>query len=73
MTHKIKVDINLTELLPGEKMKSVTEFQIINEQKKVTKVYVGIEDPMTNNPAVKLVSSQERFGNLSLIADFKNK
>lgn len=64
---KIQVELALTDVLPGKKVKTLTEFKTTNGRKNAQAVYIGIEDPMTNHPAVKLVSSQEKLGNLSLI------
>ena len=57
-TNIADVDIKLSELLPGEKKSTATEIRIDSKtgQKSIT---LGIIDPMTNKPCVKLISDQE--------------
>lgn len=50
---KIPVNINLTELLPGEEIQSVTTLEV-GQFKDAAYICVGIEDPMTSKPAVNL-------------------
>ena len=63
------VDIELPSLLPGEKLTTET---VINKNvvPKGTTLYLGIADPMTGKPAVKLVSNQEEQNRLHKLYTF---
>lgn len=57
ITSLADVDIKLSELLPGEKNTSETEIKIDSDSSEIV-IMLGIIDPMTGNPSVKLVSDQ---------------
>lgn len=67
ISKKIPIKLDLTELLPDKKIKTITNFKLKDKSKSIEAVYVGIEDPMINKPVLKLVSNQEKMRSLSLL------
>ncbi len=57
------VDIKLSELLPGERITSETKIVLDADSSEID-ILLGIIDPMTGNPSVKLVSDQVCVNNL---------
>lgn len=53
------VDINLTELLPGESLESETEISTLGSGAARRELALAIIDPMTGEAALELVSDQE--------------
>lgn len=53
------VNLSLSKLLPGKSLKTSTDVTI-GQTKAGQKVCIGIEDPMTNAPAVMLMNDFER-------------
>lgn len=70
---KLPVDLQLTTLLPGESRQTVTAIPADVDLEGVSFLYVGIEDPMTQQPAVQLISNQLAVGNLFLLREWKTQ
>lgn len=58
------IDIDLTELMPGKTICSVTELPGDISYYENKTLSVGLIDPMTGKPAVKLISNQQTNSNL---------
>lgn len=70
LINKIKTDVKLTQILPGEQIKSITAIPLSKEPGYGTKLCVGIEDPLTGEPAITLVTDAARIGKLSVIHEY---
>lgn len=69
----VKVDLQTTKLLPNTQIKTTTEIADSSIPDGTVKLFVGIVDPMTSLPSVKLAMDANRLGNLSIIADWTDK
>ena len=69
---KTPVDIKLSKLIPDQTIVSQTEIAFSEAHLKAKKLCLGITDPMTNRPAVKLTMQAERIDNMSVLKDFSN-
>lgn len=70
---QLPVDLQLTKLLPGKTMQTVTEIPADINLGSTGFLYVGIVDPMTEQPAVQLVSNQLAVKHLFLMHEWSNQ
>ncbi|MDE1548246.1 DUF4832 domain-containing protein [Jeotgalibaca caeni] len=68
---EVPLYVQLTKILPGKKIKTVTELPRHVLLDEAASLYIGIEDPMTQQPAVPLVSNQERNDYLYLLYEWE--
>ena len=69
---KIEVKINLSELLPNSEITTQNILDLSKYEGKYIKLCVGIVDPLTNEPAVSLVSDNEKIDLLSVVSKVIN-
>ena len=62
MIRKTPVNLSLSALLDGETVMTET---LLSERPAV--LGVGIEDPMTGEPAVRIASEMEQIGKISVL------
>lgn len=67
---KIMIDIKLSKLLPGIVKKTKNEIHLEYPSEEDYSLYIGIEDPERNEPAVYFAMDTERKGTLSLLHVF---
>lgn len=67
---KIMIDIKLSKLLPGIEKKTKNEIHLEYPSEENYSLYIGIEDPERNEPAVYFAMDTERKGTLSLLHVF---
>lgn len=67
VTDKVEVEIDLTKLTGGTSIETKTVIPAEMASPSDGFLGIGIEDPMTGQPAVKLMMETERAGNISLL------
>lgn len=69
---KSPVEIDLRTLTAGREVRTYTALNLSNVTAKKYKLCVGITDPSTGNPAVKLGMNAPRIGNLTLLYEWSD-
>ena len=70
---KIPVDMKLTTLTGGSEIQTKTKFKLSDfgvEKEKTSAIGVGIEDPMSERPAVRLNNQNSKEGSVYILWDF---
>ena len=70
---KIPVDMKLTTLTGGSEIQTKTKFKLSDfgvEKEKISAIGVGIEDPMSERPAVRLNNQNSKEGSVYILWDF---
>lgn len=67
VTEKVKIDMNLTQLPGGASMETRTVVPHDMAGSVSGTLGIGIEDPMTGRPAVRLMMKTERVGEISIL------
>lgn len=67
---KTPVDIALSELCPGDSMKTKTRISTADLPEGAHTLCIGIEDPLSGEPSVYFTMDAERIGTLSVLCTF---